>query len=184
MTLRSVVAVRKEGAPGWYQEDVLRESAPNWIPPGIEGPFVDRTIMSNYDAPPVPGQLIFHASSKITTGEEQIVSVLDWAVVDGVVSNPSFFAPRERIIGRLIGEAKAIGVGAKIRFVETDSLGASREIGNATIPDSANVWIPISFFTSLGAGAGSLTYTMESKLDGASAATLRFFSVSLLEYAV
>lgn len=122
--------------------------------------------------------VIFHASSKIVENEKAIVSPT-WETLGGVVSTPGFFAiDIAKVFGRCIGSLQATGTGAELTIVESET----ELVGTPfSIPDTSGAWQPFSFSTDQLIGLATNTYELRGRLNGASAAKVRFVSLSMLE---
>jgi hypothetical protein len=134
-------------------------------------------IVAAHDGQP-PTKICFHASSKLLEGEAAITNPSGFDVLGGVVTTPDFFtANLAACLGRMVGSCKATGEGAELRLVED---GAT-VLGTFAITDSSGAWGQMQWFTSTPPSAGTHTYTIEGKLNGATSAAARFTSLSLLE---
>jgi hypothetical protein len=134
-------------------------------------------IVAAHDGQP-PTKIVFHASSKLLEGEVALTNPSGFDVLGGVVTTPDFFtAILAACLGRIVGSYKAVGAGAELRLVED---GAT-VLGTFEIPDSSGAWQQMQWFTSTPPSAGTHTYTVEGKLNGATSAAVRFTSLSLLE---
>jgi hypothetical protein len=122
---------------------------------------------------------IFHASTTITS-EEIAIPSLDWSDIGGVVTTPSFFcANLDRLIGRMVGEYKADGMGAELRIVEDGTRVVSPEM---PLPDTAGTWtLSPPLVTNTPTMPGQHAYRLQGRLNGALSASIRFTSLSLLE---
>jgi hypothetical protein len=134
-------------------------------------------LVAAHDGSP-PTLCKFHASSTIIHDEKNITDP-DWAVLGGVVTTPQFFCPTlVGIKARIVGSYKTNGAGAEIRIMEDELT----ELGSFALPDSSQAWAQMQWFTTTPPSPGTHEYTLEAKLNGASAATVRFISMSLLEF--
>ena len=123
-------------------------------------------------------KICFHASSKLLEGEVALTNPSGFDVLGGVVTTPDFFtAILAACLGRIVGSYRAVGAGAELRLVEDDET----VIGTFEIPDSSGAWQQMQWFSSTPPSAGTHTYTIEGKLNGATSAAVRFTSLSLLE---
>lgn len=137
------------------------------------------TLIAAHDGSPLT-QVRFHASSTIIGGEADITEA-DWDVLGGVVTTPEFFCPAVQCLkARIVGSLNTDGGGAEIRIVE-DGVTV---LGAYTLPDSTKSWAQMQWFTSTSPSAGTHEYTIEAKLNEATAAKVRFVSMSLLEFFV
>lgn len=139
---------------------------------------LDALVAAHTGTPPTCCK--FHASSTII-GKEEDITDADWAVLGGVVTTPEFFCPTlAGIKARIVGSYNTNGAGAEIRIVED----GSTVLGTFELPDSSQAWAQMQWFTTAVPSAGTHEYTLEAKLNGATAAAVRFVSMSLLEFYV
>jgi hypothetical protein len=137
---------------------------------------LDALVAAHDGAPPT--QVRFHASSTILQGEADITET-DWTMLGGVVTTPEFFCPTVACLkARIIGSYNTDGAGAEIRIVED----GTTVLGAFELPDSSQAWTQMQWFTSTAPSAGTHEYTIEAKLGTATAAKVRFVSMSLLEF--
>ena len=124
-------------------------------------------------------QVRFHGSSTIVQGQLNVVGG-DWTSVGGVVTTPGFFAPVASLKSRIIGSYKTAGLGAEIRLMED----GTKELGLFALPDSAGAWAQMQWFSSTPGSEGTHEYTLEMKLGTATSVSVRYVSMSLLEFYV
>lgn len=137
---------------------------------------LDAVVAAHDGAPPT--SIKFHAASKLVEAEVALTNPSGFDVLGGVVTTPSFFtATLAACLGRIVGKCKAQGDGAELRLVED----GTTVMGTFTIPDSADAWQNMQWFTTTPPTAGTHEYTIEGKLNGATSAAVRFTSLSLLE---
>jgi len=133
------------------------------------------SVVAVHSGDPVT-RLKFHASSTLADLEKTLASS-EWAVLGGVVTTPEFFCSVGSILARVVGSYRAVETGAELRLVED----GTRVLGTFQIPDSADAWTKMQWFSSDVPLAGTHEYTLEGRLNGASSASVRFVSMSLLE---
>lgn len=126
--------------------------------------------------------IVFHATSKVISDEVQITQDSTWQVLGGVVASPEFFVPAlVGVKGRIVGSVKTVGTGVQLKVVEA---GASNVDMNSTpysVSDTSNAWSVVKFLTDVAPRAGDWTYEVHGRLNGASSASMRFSSLTLLE---
>lgn len=129
--------------------------------------------------------LEFHASSKLLAGEEAIPSTSWTDIPDAaVITSVDFFGPNLAVlIGRLVAQAKAVGVGAQLRVVKED--GTSLMAAPYDIGDTLDAWTHVAFNTDAAPPAGQQLYRLQGRLaddtNTATSASVRIASMSLLE---
>jgi hypothetical protein len=134
-------------------------------------------LVAAHDGNP-PTQVRYHASSTILH-DEQDVTDADWTVLGGVVTTPEFFCPSLACIkARIIGSYNTNGAGAEVRIVED----GTTVLGTFALPDSSQAWAQMQWFTTTQPTSGTHEYTLEAKRGTATAAKVRFVSMSLLEF--
>lgn len=134
-------------------------------------------LVAAHDGNP-PTQVRFHASSTII-GKEEAITEADWTTLGGVVTTPEFFCPTVTCLkARIVGSYNTNGAGAEIRIVED----GTTVLGSFELPDSTQAWAQMQWFTTTSPTAGTHEYTIEAKLGTATAAKVRFVSMSLLEF--
>lgn len=123
----------------------------------------------------------FVAASEAIGLELQITEDATWQMLGGVVTNPLFFIPNsEEVIGRIVGQVKTQGVGVEIRLVE-DGTEVQLNSNVFQAPDTAGAWQSFKFQTDTPPQSQDETlYRLEGRLNGATSASLRFTSMTLL----
>jgi len=138
---------------------------------------LDSLVAAHTGTPPlVP---VYRASSKILTEEKSVTeSGPGWEVLGGAVTTPSFFTPNVAACkGRVVGEYKSQGTGAKLRICE-DGVDS----GQFDVPDTSGAWTKMQWFSTTAPVVGTHTYTIEGQLNDATSCSVRFVDVSLLEF--
>lgn len=140
---------------------------------------LDALVAAHTGADPV--QVVFHASSVLADHE---VSATDtdpgWTELGGAVTTPSFFAGvLAACKGRVVGQVKSNGTGAKLRICE-DGV----ESGSFDVPDTEGAWQQMQWFSTDAPSEGLHTYTIEGQLptSGATELKVKYVAVSLLEF--
>lgn len=126
----------------------------------------------------------FHAPSSIVQSEIAITSDTDWQDLGGVVTSPNFFVPDlNRILGQVTGAGKVSGTGVELRIIEDNLNGTIRDMVPAprAVADTADAWKSVQFTTQLPPSTGLNMYILQGRLNGATSASIRFVSMSLLE---
>jgi hypothetical protein len=137
---------------------------------------LDALVASHTGLPPTKCR--FHASSTII-GKEETITEEDWTVLGGVVTTPAFFCPcLDGIKARIVGSYKTDGNGAQIRIVE-DGI---KVLGTFALPGTASVWTQMQWFTTTTPSEGTHEYTIEAIKGTAGSASVRYVSMSLLEF--
>lgn len=136
---------------------------------------LDAIVAAHSGAPvPVP---TFRASSTLIGLESEISAVGGFEVLGGVVTTPDFFSPNlAALVSRIVGEYNAIGTGAELRVVED----GGTVLGSLELAEAAD-WTKMQWFTTTPPSAGTHHYTLEGRLNGATSASVRFVSMTLLE---
>lgn len=135
-----------------------------------------------------PGQTVvpeFITNTPLIAGDVPITSQ-DWMTLGGVVTNVGFFCPVEQSYGELLGSAKATGAGAQLRLVEDDNGdGGGTVVAAGPCNISDGDWSVIRF-NSLGhtPREGARCYRLEGRLNGATAGSARFLSLTLFQLVV
>ena len=120
-------------------------------------------------------RVTFHASSKFVESTAAISNDTDWEVLGGVVTSPSFFADDlDSIVGRCTGFCEVTGLGVELRVTEN---GATMLSSPHALSESGT----FQFDTDTPPSAGQNVYRLEARLNGATAASVSFVSMSLLE---
>lgn len=130
---------------------------------------------------PTPTQAIFKASSKMIEDEKAITADTTWETVAGVVTTIGFFLPDTTYaVGRVVGQVKTVGEGVQLRLVR-DSDGTALNFNAFEPGDTGDVWQAMQFSTDQDPGGATDLYRLEARLNGATSASLRYVSMSLLE---
>jgi hypothetical protein len=129
-----------------------------------------------------PTVVKWHASSVLTDHEKAIEAVPDaWTELGGAVTTPDFFTPNVSACkGRVVGMCKTNGEGTKVRLKEDDTAPS----GHYVLPDTSGEWQAMQWFSPDPPTAGTHSYTLEGQLptSGATAASVKYVAVSLLEF--
>lgn len=150
-------------------------------PSAADKTAIDNAVAAHDGVPPL--SLEFIASSKLVAVEQAITETTNWQVLGGVVTNPGFFEPvLQKVVGRLVGGFKTDGDGAEVRLVE-EKVGESDVVMHSSswlLGDTEDAWGPNQFNTSVAPRSGENTFRLEGRLNGATSASLRFVSLTLL----
>jgi hypothetical protein len=123
----------------------------------------------------------FHVAARINDIDGVITQDASWQVLGGVVSHPQFFiTDLTKVVGALDLEIKTTGATAELR-VEEQADGGNTIVATATLPDTGGAWQRFSFNNSVPPSAGKNTYELQGRLNGATAAEVRYVTLSLLE---
>lgn len=133
-------------------------------------------VVAAHDGTPLL-QVRFHGASTIAHGEVGVTES-DWALVGGVVTTPDFFAPVASLRARVTGSFKTVGTSAELRLVED----GTTVLGSFELPDTAGAWEKMQWHTSAAASEGTHEYTLEARLGSATSASVRYVSMSVLEF--
>lgn len=126
-----------------------------------------------------PTQIRFHGSSTIVQAEAGVPAG-DWVSIGGVVTTPEFFAPVASLKSRVIGSYKASGNGAELRLVED----GTKVLATFALPDTTDAWATMQWFTTEQGSEGTHAYSLQARLGKATSASVRYVSMSLLEFYV
>lgn len=135
-----------------------------------------QSIVSTHNPP--TATLRFHATSKLVNGDTVITAVdPEWQEVGGTVTSPDFFTKcLQNCLGRVVGQYKTQGAGAKLRLCQD-----ATEVGNFDLPDSQGEWALMQWSTYGPPEAGAHAYVLCGQKNGADSCEVRYASVSLLE---
>jgi hypothetical protein len=134
-----------------------------------------------YVAQPTFTAFEFHVAARINDIDGVITQDASWQVLGGVVSHPQFFiTDLTKVVGALDLEIKTTGATAELR-VEEQADGGNTIVATATLPDTGGAWQRFSFNNSVPPSAGKNTYELQGRLNGATAAEVRYVTLSLLE---
>jgi len=137
-------------------------------------------IVAAHDGIPAPG-LSFRVPSKIVNDPKEITSDQTFVDLGGVVTTlGAFISDASKAVGRFVGSIKTQGAGAELDVVQ-DSDGSSILNAPYALPDTAGVWTPLSFSTEKPPHLYQETFMLMGRLNGASAASVRYTTLSLLE---
>jgi hypothetical protein len=145
---------------------------------GAEVTALDALVAAHQGNPPTTVR--FLASSKLLNLEVAVTEPgpEGWQALGGAVTTPSFFTPNvAACLGRIVGEYKAIGSGAKLRITE-DGVDS----GQHELADTQGAWTKMQWFSGQAPAPGTHSYVLEGQLNGATSAAVRFIAVSLLEF--
>jgi hypothetical protein len=126
-----------------------------------------------------PTVVNFLASSSLV-GQIVEVTASDptWEEIGGAVTTPSFFTPNVAACkGRIVGEYRTQGTGAKLRVCE-DGVDS----GQFEVPDSEGAWAKMQWFSTEAPTVGTHTYSLEGQRNGATSFEVKFTAISLLEF--
>jgi len=138
---------------------------------------LDAVVAAHQGVPPI--EVVFHASSSLVGQPVEVTAPGgEWEEIGGAVTTPSFFTPNVAACkGRIVGEYKTQGSGAKLRICE-DGVDS----GQFEVPDSGGVWTKMQWYSTTAPTVGTHSYTLEGQLNGASSFSVKFTAVSLLEF--
>jgi hypothetical protein len=137
---------------------------------------LDAIVAAHQGNPPLAVR--YHATASLVE-ERVIVTTNDWGYLASAVTSPDFFmSDLTKFIGKVVGAFKAIGAGAELRVLEDDD---TKVLGSFAIPDSADEWTQMSFYSTALPSAGQHEYIIQGKLDGATSAEIRGTSMTILE---
>lgn len=141
---------------------------------------LDALVAAHTGAPPV--SVKWHASSVLTDHEKSATDTApDWTELGGAVTTPIFFTPNIAACkGRIVGQYKTNGTGAKLRLREGDSTPTAP----FDVPDSGGEWAEMQWYSSDAPTAGTHPYILEGQLpeSGATILSVKYVAVSLLEF--
>ncbi len=133
-------------------------------------------------------KIVFHNNLLLLRSSFVITSDAPWEAVAGFVTKPSFFIPGISACSlRISADVKTTGATAQLQVTEDDrGAGSPPAIVNLTstpvvLPSTASNWQTIEFDTDVAPRAFKSVYCLEGRLNGATAAEIRFCSVSVLE---
>ena len=153
---------KRRNAPGLTTMDRWDENASQWI------------VASQ------PTKIDYITSSKILEGAIVIPSS-DWTDVGGVVTTADFFVENlAEAVGRIIGEFQSDG-NVDFKLVEVGTGSPNRDMSAVyTVGDTSGAWEKHKFSTNAAPSAGTQTFCLLAKLNGAVTASIRYISLSLL----
>ena len=124
----------------------------------------------------------WHASSVLTDAEKSVTETSpSWQELGGSVTTPSFFTPNvSSCKGRVVGQVKTNGTGAKLRLKE----GSTTPSGGYDVPDTSGEWTNMQWFSPDAPTTGTHLYALEGQLpvSGATSMSVKYVAVSLLEF--
>lgn len=127
---------------------------------------------------------IFHASSTLV-GPATTITESSWQELGGAVSNPAFFTSDvANCRGRISFMYKTTGTSSDLRIVEKGSSIPDLVLNSQIyqLPDTLGEWKIGRFWTDIPPrGGGDVVYVLEGQLNGATNASIKFCSLSLLE---
>lgn len=114
--------------------------------------------------------------------EEVITSDVDWEIIEGVVTTPSFFDPTmSNIISRIVGEHR--GDGGELRLIE-EVLGEADEekiVPVFSFPNVGAEWTRFKIDSSVPPRDGLRNvYRTDCRLNGATSLALRYATISMI----
>jgi hypothetical protein len=121
----------------------------------------------------------FCACSKIVDDELAITEDDTWQELGGFVTTIGFFiSDASKAQGRVVGSYKTDGDGAELRLVNSSGslMTTAFDCG-----DTSSAWATMQFSTDVDPVLTIDTYILEGRLNGATSASVRFTSASLLE---
>ena len=130
--------------------------------------------------------LIFHAASKLINESLEITSESDWQDLGGAVTNIGFFIKDlANARGRVVSACKTVGSGAQLRIVEDNGVDTPTVLRAAfDIGDTGGNWLLKKFFTDTNPSSGDAQFILQGRLNGATSASIRFVTLTLLEVVV
>lgn len=139
-------------------------------------------FMSTRNLFPQTKGAILLASSTLVPLSANITNPLDWDILAGVVTNPSFFiSDITRAFGLLVASVKVSGTGAVLRVAEEKD-GDRVIMGEFPLVDTGGVWVNRKFPTIAPRQSDNdMTYILEGTLGDATSASIRFVSLTLME---
>lgn len=148
---------------------------------GDEQTALDILIAAHPGTPPTT--VLFHASSVLTDQNSSALDTdPDWTELGGAVTTPIFFTSNlPYCLGRVVGEVKTNGIGAKLRVRESDTTPT----GGYDVPDTGGSWVTMQWFAPDAPTPGTHKYTLEGQLpsSGSTVLDVRYVAISLLEFA-
>ncbi len=177
---------------GKLQRAIAASALPVCNACSFEGDGVDMVFVSVLTAPEVTTldgvvasvdttpsvALTFIAPSKVVSNPVALVA--GWQDLGGVRTSIGFFVTNAaQAVGRIVGDCKTLGAGAKLRLVmSNDDTPISSEY---TIPDTGALWGSFEFQTNAPPDLASQVYKLQGTLGTATSAEVRFVSMSLLQ---
>lgn len=141
---------------------------------------LDAVVAAHQGLPPM--KVVWHASSVLAEIERSVTAVTPaWSEIGGSVTTPDFFTPDvQNCKGRVVGQYKTNGAGARIRLREGDVEPSA----SVELPDSGGEWAIMQWFSVDSVTAGTHKYTLEGQLpeSGATEMAVKYVAVSLLEF--
>lgn len=139
-------------------------------------------VVAAHDGTPAPA-VEFVASSSLNG---TTIMSPGWDDVDGVVSNPQFFANNlSLVLGRCIGLYKSDTVGGTPQLRVVERLGTDDTETVLSDPfdlaDTAGVFKTFAFYTNVTPSEGQNQYILQGQLNGGASASVKFVSLSLLK---
>jgi len=123
----------------------------------------------------------FIANTKLVEDEKTVTSDSSFEQVGGVVTKvDEFAATLSKVVGRVRGSAKVSGSGAQIQLVEEGSPDTVMHTSDWDLADTSGAWVEFEFVTDVTPSAGTQTFRLDGRLDGATSFELRFVSLTLL----
>jgi len=127
-------------------------------------------------------EIVFHATSKLCNEEVAITSDQVWQTLGGVVTNIAFFIPDlTTALGRITLYGKTTADGAELRVVEGGGGGDVVISDSFALGDTSTEWVTKKFSTNVPPRGGDYAYRLEGRLNGATQASIKFASMTLLE---
>lgn len=125
-------------------------------------------------------KLFFRATSMVVVEEKAITQDTTWQELGGVVSTiGAFVADLSKARGRIVGQVKTSGTAAQFRIVKENDTSL---LTTAHAPgDTSGAWTALQFSTDNDPVAGIQLYRLQGRLNGATSASVRYVSMSLLE---
>lgn len=126
----------------------------------------------------IPTTYKYHATSSLVEAKA-IIDEASWDYLASAVTTPNFFmSDLTKFVGRVIGAYKTVGAGAQLRVLEDSD---AKVMGIFDIPDSADAWAQMQFFSTEIPSPGTHEYILEGRLNGATSAEIRGTSMTILE---
>lgn len=111
------------------------------------------------------------------------VGVADWEGMGGASAKIVGFLPQlSQAVLKVSGVLNSSGTGAQLRLVETDLITPVVLNGTAfSVPDSTLADKTFSFLTDVAPRSGDFIYEVQGRLNGATAATIKYTGFTLLK---
>jgi hypothetical protein len=109
-----------------------------------------------------------------------------WQVLAGLVTTPSWYAPVDQIVGKVLGQVKTDGLGATLKIVQTTTGGVITDLSPATaLPDTGGAWQAFTVNSDTPPGPETWnTYTVQVDKGAVANVEFRYASFSMLHVMV